>query len=79
MGKVISEQSFLVHSDIGTLESKTVVIENYDVEDLMRNQALSQARLVKWVVEGKKVDINSPTGPATLSTPFFKNDEELLT
>jgi len=45
---------------------------------MVRGKAMSQARRVKWLVTGKRVDINSPTGPATIATPFFKNSEELL-
>ena len=78
MGLVVENKSFLVSTDIGAVESNVAQVEDYDVEDLIRNKALSQARLVQWVVEGQRVDINSPTGPGTISSPFFKNDEELL-
>jgi len=78
MGKVVSQTRTLTHSDIGTMETVRSVIEDYDVEDMIRGKALSQARRIKWLVKGKRVDINSPTGPATISTPFFKNSEELL-
>lgn len=78
MGKIVSQTSTLSHSDIGVVETVLSVIEDYDVEDMVRGKALSQARRVQWLVEGKRVDINSPTGPATISTPFFQNTEELL-
>ena len=78
MGIVTSQTRTLVHSDLGVTETVRSVIEDYDVEDMMRGKALSQARRVKWVTNGKRIDINSPTGPATIETPFFKNSEELL-
>jgi hypothetical protein len=78
MGKVISEKKVLLHSQIGFLESSVSVVEGYDVEDMMKGKALSQARLVKWTVEGKRVSVNTPMGPATVPTPYFKNNEELI-
>ena len=79
MGKIIASESYLVSTDIGTISSTVSQIEDYDIEDMMKHKALSQARLVKWVVVGKTIDINSPTGPSTLKSVYFKNDEELLT
>lgn len=79
MGKVVSKKSFVVSTNMGTVDSTVSEIEDYDIEDIMRQKALSQARLVKWVVVGKTIDINSPVGPNTLKSVFFKNDEELLT
>jgi len=78
MGKIIASESYLVSTDIGTISSTVSQIEDYDIEDMMKHKALSQARLVKWVVVGKTIDINSPTGPSTLKSVYFKNDEELL-
>ena len=78
MGKIIASESYLVSTDIGTISSTVSQIEDYDIEDMMKHKALSQARLVKWVVVGKTIDINSLTGPSTLKSLYFKNDEELL-
>lgn len=79
MSEVVASESYLVSTDIGTVNSNVSEIEGYDIEDMMMHKAVSQARLVKWVVVGKTVDINSPTGPSTVKSAYFKNDEELLT
>lgn len=79
MGEVVASESFLVSTEIGTINSTVSEVDGYDIEDMMMHKAVSQARLVKWVVVGKTIDINSPTGPSTLDSVYFKNDEELLT
>jgi len=79
MGKVVAKKSFVVSTDMGTVETTISEIDGYDIEDMMRQKAQSQARLVQWVVFGKTLDINSPVGPNTLKSVFFQNDEELLT
>lgn len=79
MSEVVTSESYLVSTDIGTVNSAVSEVDGYDIEDMMMHKAQSQARLVKWVVVGKTIDINSPTGPSTLDSVYFKNDEELLT
>lgn len=78
MGKVVSQTRTLVHSELGAVEVVRTVIDEYDVEDMVRGKSQSQATRIKWIVDGQRADINNPTGPATIGTPYFKNSEELL-
>jgi hypothetical protein len=78
MSTVKKESSYLVSTDIGTVRVHLQDVESYDVEDIVRDRAISQARAVQMLQLGKQIDATKPTAARTLKSAWLNNDEELL-
>lgn len=77
MSKVLSSESFIFHTDIGTMLIRTSDVQRYDVEDIIRDKAVSQARAIQFLNLGKAADPNHPTVARTKSSIYYQNQEEL--
>ena len=69
--------SYIFNTDIGNVVVQFKEIVNFDVEDIIRQRAISQARAIQLLNIGKQIDINRPTAARTLPTVYLKNTEEL--
>ena len=78
MSTVKSEASYLVSMDIGLMRVSVQQVESYDVEDIVRDKAISQARAVQAINLGKQIDPTNPKGSRTLDSVWLNNEEELL-
>lgn len=76
-GFITSEKESIFSSEIGIVSTKVTTVIGYDVEDYVKRKAMSQGRVLQYINVGKNVNINSPTGPRTIKSPFFKNSIEL--
>lgn len=75
--KLVSESSYLVSTDVGIVQAKMQQVTGYDVEDIVRDKAISLCRAIQMLLAGKMVDPTAPVGARTLSSIWLNNDEEL--
>lgn len=78
VSKLKSEEQFIFSTDIGFMQVSMQTVTGYDVEDLVRDRAVSQARAVQMLNLGKSVDPAKRLGSRTVATTWLNNEEELL-
>lgn len=76
-GVELSAVSYLFSTDIGICQTRVATIQGYDVEDIVRNRAISQARAIQLASLGKRIYPQMPTTPRTIKSVWLNNDEEL--
>jgi len=80
MGSILeSEKVYIVSTDIGIMRVHVQTVKGYDVEDIVRDKAISQARAVQFSQIGKVVDPAAPTKPRTLPSIWLNNETRLIT
>lgn len=77
MSKVVAERTYLIATQLGNMLVKNQLVVEYDVEDIIREQAISQARLIHMLNISKEIDSNAMLPKESLPT-IFKNSEEEL-
>jgi len=78
MGSVLkSEKVYLVSTDIGIMKTHIETVTGYDVEDIVHDKAVSQARAVQFTNIGKMINPNAPTTSRTLPSAWLNNDTTL--
>jgi hypothetical protein len=77
MSTVTASQSYVLHTDLGTVIVRQDVVEGFDIEDVVRQRAYSQAMSVKMLGLAKSVNINAPKAPRTIPSTYLQTDEEL--
>ena len=77
MSKVVRTKTYLIATALGNVAVKTLLIQGYDVEDVVRQKATSQARLIQMVNVGKEIQSNADIPAESLPTVFANSDEVL--
>jgi hypothetical protein len=77
MSQVTSSKAFIFHTDLGAVVVTLKQVKNYDVEDVIRDRALSQARCVQFLNQGRRFSPNHPRGARTLDSVYTNSGEEL--
>ena len=77
MSTVLKETSYLVRSDVGLIQVRLQTVVGYDVEDIIQDKAISQARAVQLLGLGKLIDQSNPTSERSVPSLYLNNDEEL--
>jgi hypothetical protein len=77
MSTVLKETSYLVSSDVGLIQVRLRTVVGYDVEDIIQDKAISQARAVQLLGLGKLIDQSNPTSERSVPSLYLNNDEEL--
>jgi hypothetical protein len=77
LSKVVAERTYLIATQLGNMLVKNQLVTEYDVEDIVREQAISQARLIHMLNISKEIDANAMLPKESLPT-IFKNSEEEL-
>lgn len=77
MSITVSQRDYLISTDMGLMQVRMKTVRGYDMEDIIRDKAVSQARAIQLVSLGKRVDQSKPTAPRTMATAFLNNEEEL--
>lgn len=75
--KLISEKSYIVSTDMGIFQTTLSTVESYDVEDIVRDRAVSQARAVQLLYLGKQISPLMPVTPRSIASSWLNNEEEL--
>lgn len=72
MSKVEAQKSFLIATALGNVVVRDKLVSDADIEDVVKTQAISQARLIQMVNVGKQIDKNA-TLPAAVLPSIFKD------
>ena len=75
--QLVSEQSYIVSSDMGFFMVKMKTVRGYDMEDVVHDKAVSQARAVQLLVLGKRIDPTKPVAARSIKSIWLNNEEEL--
>lgn len=76
--KVVSSESYIVSTDIGIFSATLSSVTGYDVEDLVRDKAVSYARAIQMASLGKRIDQSKPIASRTLSSIWLNNEIVLV-
>ena len=76
MSRVLSEESFLVSTDLGFMRVDTKNVEGYDIEDLVRGRAVSLARKIQFQNLAPTIDRSKPVHERTLKSAFLSDLEQ---
>lgn len=68
---------YLISTEIGTMAVRREILSEFDVDALVRNRAISQARAVQMVNIGKQIDGNTTLPSASIPSLFRGTEEEL--
>lgn len=78
VSRLFSETSNLVSTDIGFALVKLQEVYGYDVEDVVRDKAISQAKAIQMLNLGKSIDPTKAAGARTINSVWLNNNVELL-
>lgn len=77
MSKIEASRFYLIPTALGNMGVKVDLVSDYDVEDVVKNRATSQARALQMLNVGKLVDVNAILPEGSIPSAFRNNDEEL--
>lgn len=77
MSIVKKEKSYVFHTDMGSVVTRLMVVDQYDVENIIKDRAVSQARSVQFYNQAQRASVNDPKAPRTMESIFTKTAEEL--
>lgn len=77
MSKVLEEKNVVVGTDVGVVQVKLKTVEGYDIEDLIRDKAVSLARALQFILLGKQVSRSVPLPERAVSSIYADNDIEV--
>lgn len=67
---VISEEKHIFHTELGCVLVTTKEVTDYDIEDIVRDGAISEATRIKFENLAALVDINALQGPRTIQSSY---------
>lgn len=70
MSEVTSSESFIYNTELGTMVIEVSEVKGYDIEDLVRDRAFSQAQILKFEAIAANLDPNAPTVPRTIKSSY---------
>lgn len=76
MSRVVASRIFMLNSELGDIAIRSELVEEFDVETIIRNKAISQARVLQFQNVGRQIDENALLAPDAIPTVFKPNDEE---
>lgn len=76
MSKIEATQTYIIATALGNMAVKDEIISDFDVEDVVKNKATSQARLLQFLNIGAELDENAQLPDGTVPTAF-QSDEEV--
>lgn len=78
MGSIVKKtESYLVSTDIGIVNVTLNTVTGYDIDDIVRDKAVSFARAIQMAALGKRIDQSKPSGARTISSTWLNNDISL--
>lgn len=76
MSKLIDKKVVVVNTELGAMTVATEVLYEFDIEDLIRSRAESQALLIQTINAAKNANFNS-SSPDVLTTDYTSTEEDL--
>ena len=77
MSLEIGQSVVLVPTTMGIASVKSTLLIDYDIEDLVRSRAISQARVLQMINLGKEINPNENMPTGIIPSSFVGNTEEL--
>lgn len=74
---VVSKKAYLFSTDIGFARTEISEVVGYDVEDIVKDKAISQARAIQFLNLGKSIDPTKPIAARTIPSVWLNNEESL--
>jgi len=75
--KVEALRFYLISTEIGTMSVRREILSDFDIDAVVKNRAISQARAIQMVNVGNQIDGNSSLPSGTLPTLFRGTEEQL--
>lgn len=75
--KIEAVRFYLISTEIGTLSVRREILSDYDIDAVVRNRAVSQARSIQMLNIGHVIDGNAMLPEESLPSIFRGNDEQL--
>jgi len=76
MSVLVAQKDYLISTAIGNMRVHTALVRDFDVEDIVHNQAMSQGRLIQFLNIGQKIDETIQMPVESLPTVFVNNGSE---
>ena len=76
--KVEALRFYLISTEIGTISVRREILSDYDVDAVVRNRAMSQARTIQMVNTGNQIDGNTNLPSASLPSVYRSTDDQLI-
>lgn len=70
MSKETLTSAHIFNTDMGNLLVQFATVEGYDVENIIRDKAFSQAQILKFVEVASTLDVNAYIGPRTIKSTY---------
>lgn len=77
MSRVYAERNFIFNTELGPVTQKAQLLYEFDVEDIVRSRALSQAKAIQFVNIGNQADLNARFPEGAVPTAFTSSGENL--
>lgn len=75
--KVVAEKTYLIATAIGNMKVVSQLAVDYDIDDLVHTQSVSQAELVRLANIGREIDANALLPREVLPSRVRGTDEVL--
>jgi len=76
MSRVVASRIFVLNSELGDVVIRNELVEEFDVETLIRNKAISQSRALQFQNTAKEVNVNALLSPDAIPTVFLSTEED---
>lgn len=77
MSDVVAAKTYLIATAIGNIKMESQLVTDFDIEDIVHAQAISQAKLVQLVNLGQEIDASAQLPKEALPSVFRNNTEGL--
>jgi hypothetical protein len=77
-GTIVGIESFFFSTDVGFVRTDMMMVAGYDIEDIVHDKGISQARAIQFLNLGKSIDPTKPLAARSLPSAWLNNEEELL-
>lgn len=74
---VVDTKSYYFSTDIGFVRTDIISVVGYDIEDIVHDKAMSQARAIAFMNIGKTVDPTKPLAARSMPSVWLNNEESL--
>jgi len=77
MSTVVASNAYIFHTDLGPVVAQVEQVNNFDVDDIIHNRAISQALAISFLNLGNQASPNDPTAPRTITSAYSQSEETL--
>jgi hypothetical protein len=74
---VIDSKSYFFSTSVGFVRTDITTVTGYDIEDIVHDKAISQARAIAFMNIGKSIDPTKPLAARSMPSIWLNNEESL--